>query len=287
MLMTNKKTGTLYIVATPIGNLQDITLRAIETLKKVDRIAAEDTRHSTSLLEHFSIKKPTISLHNFNECERAGKIITSLLAGESFALITDAGTPLISDPGFYLVRETQKNGIPIVPIPGPCAAIAALSISGLAADRFSFEGFLPAKEGARQQILLTLKEETRTLIFYEAPHRILSTLETMRVIWGDEKNVFIARELTKVYESCYLGSLATVIAQMKLSADMQRGEIVLIVEGAQEVVQEKVLISTDTVLDILLKSLPLTQAVKIAVEITGERKNVLYEKAIKKHSSKN
>ena len=195
--MQNQKKGTLYVVATPIGNLQDMTLRAIDVLKKVDKIAAEDTRHSAPLLKHFSISKPTLSLHDFNERERSQRIIADLLAGEEIALISDAGTPLISDPGYRLVKEAKAAGIAVVAIPGACAAIAALSVAGLASDRFIFEGFLPAKQEARCNRLREMLHETRTLIFYEAPHRLLQALQSMVEVFGPERQATVARELTK------------------------------------------------------------------------------------------
>ena len=193
--------GTLYVVATPIGNLDDLTFRAAATLKQVDRIAAEDTRHSGALLKHYSIAKPMVSLHNFNEKERLQSILGYLAEGESIALISDAGTPLISDPGFHLVNAVRAAGHKVVPVPGACAAIAALSAAGLPTDKFSFEGFLPAKAEARRQQLKSLLSETRTLVFYEAPHRLLDALQSMVDVFGGDRLAVVARELTKHYES--------------------------------------------------------------------------------------
>ncbi|RDI44764.1 16S rRNA (cytidine(1402)-2'-O)-methyltransferase [Aquicella lusitana] len=279
--MHSNKIGTLYVVATPIGNLQDISLRAIEVLKKVDRVAAEDTRHAMQLLNHFSINKPTLSLHEFNERERVGVLLAYLQQqGESVALVSDAGTPLISDPGFLVVREAKAVGIPVVPVPGPCAAITALSVSGLATDRFIFEGFLPAKEEARRQRLTLLRHEKRTLIFYEAPHRLLDTLQSMSTVFGSQRKAVVARELTKVHESVLAMDLAALIAWFTSHPDQQRGEIVILVTGAEEEKQHAKEVIPKEALAILLEELPLKQAVALASKITGERKNVLYELAL-------
>lgn len=280
--MQNEEAGTLYVIATPIGNLQDITLRAIEVLKTVDRIAAEDTRHSAPLLKHFSINKPTISMHEFNERTRFALILDYLHQGESIALISDAGTPLISDPGFHLVREAKANGIKIVPIPGACAAIAALSVSGLPTDRFVFEGFLPAKQEARRNRLFLLLHEPRTIIFYEAPHRLLSSLQTMAEVFGEGRKAVVARELTKLHESVIAGDLAALIRKYESSPSEQRGEVVILVQGIDEEASERKEVIPENVLDILLEELPLKQAATLASKITGERKNVLYEMALAK-----
>jgi 16S rRNA (cytidine1402-2'-O)-methyltransferase len=283
--MQNDKTGTLYIVATPIGNKQDITLRAIEVLQKVDRIAAEDTRHSAPLLKHFSIKKPILSMHEFNERERFQVVLDYLAAGESIALISDAGTPLISDPGFHLVRAAKAQGFRVVPLPGVCAAIAALSVAGLPTDKFIFEGFLPAKSETRKHRLAQLLHETRTLIFYEAPHRLLSALQSMREVLGADRNAVVARELTKIHESVIATTLHELIAHYESRPGEQRGEIVIIVQGSNEEIQESREVIPGNVLAILLEELPLKQAVTLASKITGERKNVLYEVALAKKSA--
>lgn len=280
--MQNNKTGTLYVVATPIGNLDDITLRAIEVLKKVDRIAAEDTRHAAPLLKHFSIHKPSISMHEFNESERLHLLLEYLQAGESIALISDAGTPLISDPGFHLVREAKSRGITVVPLPGPCAAIAALSVAGLPTDRFTFEGFLPAKPLAREHRLTRLLHEERTMIFYEAPHRLLSVLYTMQQVFGSDRQVVIARELTKIYESVMANKLPFLIHHFESHSDQLRGEIVILVEGSDEEKSESKAVIPEHVLDILLQELPVKQAAALASKITGERKNILYDMALAK-----
>ena len=280
--MTSDRIGTLYVVATPIGNLQDITLRAIEVLKKVDRIAAEDTRHSMPLLKHFSINKPILSMHEFNERERLKILLEHLQQGESIALISDAGTPLISDPGFHLVREAKACGIPVVPVPGPCAAIAALSAAGLPTDKFTFEGFLPAKQEACRHRLESLLHEGRTMIFYEAPHRLLSVLQSMIKVFGGERRAVVARELTKVHETISARTLNELADQFESNPLTQRGEIVILVAGIDEEASVTKEVVPAKVLDILLNELPLKQAVAMASEITGERKNVLYEMALNK-----
>src|SRR3989338_4265633 len=279
--MPNQRIGILYVVATPIGNLKDITLRAIEVLKSVDRIAAEDTRHSKRLLDHFSIQKPTLSLHEFNERQQIKKLITFLEAGESIALLSDAGTPLISDPGFCLVRAMREAGMKVSPIPGPCAAIAALSAAGLPTDKFIFEGFLPAKREACRHHLEKLFHETRTIIFYEAPHRLLSLLQIMGEVFGSERKAAIARELTKIHETILTADLKSLIQELNSHPETVRGEIVILLQGAHENNQAHTM-QSEAVLDLLLKELPLKQAVMLASEITGERKNVLYEKALAK-----
>lgn len=284
--MQNENTGTLYVVATPIGNLQDITLRAIEVLKKVDRIAAEDTRHSAPLLKHFSISKPSLSMHEFNERERLKMVLEYLRQGESIALISDAGTPLISDPGFHLVREAKANGIKVVTIPGPCAAIAALSVAGLPTDKFTFEGFLPAKAEARRNRLTTLLHEARTMIFYEAPHRVLSSLQTMAEVFGNERKAVVARELTKIHESVLAENLVELVRYFETHENHQRGEFVILVQGIDEEESESKEVIPEKVLDILLEELPLKQAAALASKITGERKNVLYEMALAKKGGK-
>ena len=278
--MNTNNLGTLYIVATPIGNLQDMTLRAIETLKSVDCIAAEDTRHSSSLLRQFAISTPIIALHEHNERERASHLLAKLLQGQSIALISDAGTPLISDPGFFLVRAVREAGVRIVPIPGACAAVAALSVAGLPTDRFVFEGFLPAKTKARLDRLQNLVAETRTLIFYESPHRILECLEAMLEVFGSARQVVIARELTKTFETLRAGSLVDLVEWTKSDANQQRGEFVVLVEGNEEKVNAD-LLCAEKIVSILLAELPVKQAVDLAVKITGEKKNFLYDLALK------
>lgn len=274
--------GTLYVVATPIGNLQDMTFRAVEVLKSVDRIAAEDTRHAGPLLKHFSINKPSLSMHEFNERERLSVVIDYLEAGENIALISDAGTPLISDPGFHLVREAKARGINVVPVPGACAAIAALSVGGLPTDRFVFEGFLPAKTEARRNRLTVLLHEPRTIIFYEAPHRLLATLQDMVAVYGEERIAVVAREMTKLYESVITSPLIDLVEFYTKNPSKQKGEIVILLEGIDEEQSESKEVVPAEVLDILLAELPVKQAAALASKITGERKNVLYELALEK-----
>lgn len=274
--------GTLYVVATPMGNLQDMTFRAVEVLKKVDKIAAEDTRHSAPLLKHFGINKPILSMHEFNERERLSIVIDYLEAGESVALISDAGTPLISDPGYHLVREAKSRDLPVVPVPGACAAITALCASGLPTDKFTFEGFLPAKNEARQNRLQQLLHEQRTMIFYEAPHRLLASLESMVNVFGSERLGVVARELTKLHESVITESLSTLADYYRQHEDKQRGECVILVEGIEEEASESKEVIPEKVLDILLEELPVKQAAALASKITGERKNILYNMALEK-----
>jgi len=280
--MQTHTTGTLYVVATPIGNLQDITLRAIETLKQVDRIAAEDTRHAAPLLKHFSIEKPTISLHEFNEKDRLAVLIDYLYEGESIALISDAGTPLISDPGYVLVSQARANNIRVVPIPGACAAITALCAAGLPTDRFTFEGFLPARSEARENKLATLRHEIRTMVFYEAPHRLLETLESLKFIFGSERQIVVARELTKLHESILNGSIDEMLSYYHEKTTELRGEVVILVKGTDEETSETKEVVPEQVLDILLSELPLKQAASLASKITGTRKNLLYDLALTK-----
>ncbi len=272
--------GVLYVVATPIGNLQDISFRAVNVLKTVDHIVAEDTRHSQFLLQHYSIGTPVMALHEHNERERTENLLKRIQTGKSIALISDAGTPLISDPGYFLVREARSMGIKVVPLPGPCAAIAALSVSGLATDRFLFEGFLPAKTTGRVQRLDALQKESRTVVFYEAPHRIVDLLEDMQTVFGAERQVVIARELTKVYETVRAGALSDILAWVKSDANQQRGELVVMVEGQKEATAESQQ-DFSKMLSVLLESLPLKQAVELTVKITGQKKNIIYDEALK------
>ncbi|MFO1390159.1 16S rRNA (cytidine(1402)-2'-O)-methyltransferase [Cellvibrio sp.] len=274
-------TGTLYVVATPIGNLDDMVPRAIQTLQTVAVIAAEDTRHSARLLAHFDIKTPAIAYHDHSDEHRTEQLIARLLAGEDVALISDAGTPLVSDPGYRLVRSARQQGIRVVPIPGACAMIAALSAAGLASDRFAFEGFLPAKQVARTHQLESVAGDARTLIFYEAPHRILETLQDMESVFGAEREVVVARELTKTFETIKGGSLAEMVAWVAADSNQQRGEIVLLVQGAPK--QENADLSPEQirVMKVLLEDLPVKQAAAIGAKITGLKKNFLYDWALK------
>jgi 16S rRNA (cytidine1402-2'-O)-methyltransferase len=274
--------GSLYIVATPIGNLQDMTLRAIEVLKTADLIVAEDTRQSKVLLNHYDIKTKAQALHEHNEQEHAQKLVALMLKGQSIALISDAGTPLISDPGYRVVALAREAGIVVHPLPGPCAAIAALSVSGLPTDRFIFEGFLPAKSVARSKYMDKLKTETATLVFYEAPHRVLETLKDMLVVFGGERLVVVARELTKMFETVRSGPLPELIAWMEADPNQTRGEFVLLVAGCPQGATDELTLSVDKLLEALVKALPLNQAVKLTCELSGLKKNDIYKQALAK-----
>lgn len=272
-------TGVLHVVATPIGNLGDISERALHVLRTVSLIAVEDTRHTVRLLQHAGINTPMLAYHDFNESGRAAQLLQRLQAGESIALVSDAGTPLVSDPGYQLVRQAHALGIPVVPVPGACAAIAALCSAGLPSDRFVFEGFLPARGGARRAALTALQDETRTMIFYEAPHRIVESLEDMVGCFGAEREATLARELTKTYETIRHATLGGLLDLVRSDSDQQRGEFVLVVAGCpqiQHAVDEQALHT----LGILLAELPLKQAVALAAGITGVGKNLLYEQAL-------
>ncbi len=270
--------GVLYIVATPIGNLGDMTPRAIEVLSAVDVIAAEDTRHSAKLLNHFHIRTPLIALHEHNEREQSADFVRQLNDGRRIALISDAGTPLISDPGFRIVRAARAAGIEVIPIPGACAAIAALSAAGLASDRFAFEGFLPAKSPARVAALENLVRETRTLIFYESPHRIVESLQDMTRVFGSEREAAIARELTKKFETVRVGTLAELERWTQARPENALGEFVVLVTGAP--VSDEADAESERVLQLLLRELPLKQAAQLAAAITGKKKNALYQRAL-------
>ena len=278
--------GTLYVVATPIGNLDDMSARALKVLAGAALIAAEDTRHSVRLLQHFGIDTPLAACHEHNERDEGSRFIARLLAGDDVALVSDAGTPLISDPGYHLVRQARAAGIKVVPVPGACALIAALSAAGLPSDRFIFEGFLPAKSAGRRARLEQVREEPRTLIFYEAPHRILECLEDMQAVFGDERPALLARELTKTFETLKglpLGELREFVAA---DSNQQRGECVVLVAGWTAPQDEQAISSeAQRVLDLLLAELPLKRAAALAAEITGVRKNLLYQAALDKQKS--
>ncbi|MBB3104650.1 16S rRNA (cytidine1402-2'-O)-methyltransferase [Azomonas macrocytogenes] len=283
---TDTEAGTLYVVATPIGNLEDISARALRILRDVALIAAEDTRHSIRLLQHFGITTPLTACHDHNERDESARFLARLQAGDDVALISDAGTPLISDPGFNLVRHVRTAGITVVPVPGACALVAALSAAGLPCDRFVFEGFLPAKAVARQTRLEQLKEEVRTLIFYEAPHRLLDCLSDLEKLWGHERPALLARELTKTFETLKGAPLGELRAWVAADRNQQRGECVLLVSGWQAPEDEDALDArTLKVLDLLLSELPVKRAVALAAEITGVRKNLLYHVALEKKAA--
>ena len=270
--------AVLYIVATPIGNLGDISERAIETLKQVDLIAAEDTRHSKTLLERFAIKTKVCAYHEHNEAQTTAQLIQQLINGQSIALISDAGTPLINDPGYKLVTAAHDNNIKVTPIPGPSAIITALSASGLPTNKFIFEGYLPPKNEARKTRLIELKNESRTLVFYEAPHRIVESIKIMQEVFGDERRSTIARELTKQFEQIVRATLSAITAKLESEEIKIKGEFVVIVEGAQEVS-----ISDEEVLrinQILSEKFSPKDAAALTAKITGRKKNEVYQLAL-------
>lgn len=272
--------GILYVVATPIGNLGDVTQRALATLQQVDAIAAEDTRHSVGLLRHFGISKPLLAVHEHNEQQSAQGLIKRLLEGESIALVTDAGTPAVSDPGAVVVQAVRQAGIRVVPVPGVSAVIAALSAAGITQPGFYFEGFLPASGSQRRKRLQVLKAMPATLVFYEAPHRILACVEDLHDVLGGARPLTLARELTKTFETIHTCPLAEALAWLKADANQQRGEFVLLVhpdiQEKAEALDEEAL----RILQRLLQELPLKQAVALATDITGHKKNELYEMAL-------
>lgn len=269
--------AVLYIVATPIGNLGDLSPRAQEVLSRVDRIAAEDTRHSGRLLAHFNIKAPMISVHDHNERQRAELIIEHMRQGESVALVSDAGTPLISDPGFFLVRAVREAGFRVSPVPGCCAFVAALCVAGLPSDRFLFEGFLPAKSGARRQRLEALAGESPTLIFYESTHRIMPSLKDMAELFGAQRYAVVARELTKTFETIHGDSLEQLCLWMEQDPMQQKGEFVVLVQGAPEPPADRLDEEALRVLRLLAEELPPKKAAGLAARITGLKKNLLYQ----------
>jgi 16S rRNA (cytidine1402-2'-O)-methyltransferase len=273
--------GILYVVATPIGNLGDMTLRAIETLKMVDAIAAEDTRHTSGLLSHFGIAKKLIAVHQHNEQQSAEKLLAQLKNGENIALVTDAGTPGISDPGAIVVKIVREAGIKVVPIPGASAVIAALSASGITQNGFHFVGFLPASGAARRKVLEQLKAQTATLVFYEAPHRIIECVEDIAKVLGENRQLTFAREITKTFETFYTCPVSRAGAWLQADTNQQRGEFVLLIEAAPVVETQEISEEAQRVLKCLLAELPLKQAVALATEITHEKKNDLYEFALK------
>lgn len=281
MYNSDETVNQLYVVATPIGNLRDITLRAIDVLKNVALIAAEDTRVTSTLLRAYGITAPMISLHRHNERHASDKVLAILAEGKSVALVSDAGTPAVSDPGALLVRAVREAGHRVVPIPGANAAIAALSAAGLVEEGFLFRGFLPARQAARKSALQTLKYLACPLVFYEAPHRILELTEDMQAVFGGGRSITFAREITKRFESIHACPLVEALTWLKADPDRQRGEFVVIVSGATP---EADITSDDTarVLGILLDVLPVSQAANVAAKITGVRKNELYEMALKR-----
>jgi 16S rRNA (cytidine1402-2'-O)-methyltransferase len=279
-LITMQNAGTLYIVATPIGNLEDMSPRARKIIGEADHIAAEDTRHTGRLLSHFGIKKPQISLHDHNEAQVAGSLIERLIDGRSIALVCDAGTPLISDPGYRLVRAAHQQGIPVSPVPGPCAAIAAVSAAGLPTDRFCFEGFLPAKGKARQERLRELAVEPRTLIFYESVHRIGDTIRDLVHAFGDDRPAFIGRELSKLHEQCVAAPLLKLQAMLSDARIPEKGEFVLVIGGSDVGPTDSAEISVDALLETLAETMSSKQVVATAVTLTGRPRNELYKRML-------
>lgn len=277
--------GTLYVVATPIGNLGDMVPRAVEVLQTVDLIAAEDTRHSGRLLNHFNINTTAIAYHDHGDGRQIGRIMDALQQGRNVALISDAGTPLISDPGFKLVRDVRQQGFTVIPIPGACAAIAALSASGLPSDRFSFEGFPPNKSSQRLKKFQALAADTATLIFYESPHRIVDSLVDMAAVFGEDRSAVMARELTKTYETFLTGSLVEIQARVAADPNQQKGEIVVMVQGADAAETSADEAEQERVLKLLMGELPLKQAAALTAKITGGQKNALYQKALEMKNS--
>ena len=270
----------LYVVATPIGNLADITIRAQQVLESVDIIAAEDTRHTKRLLNHLGINKPLMAAHDHNETGAAEQIVSRLQAGESVALVSDAGTPLIADPGFHVSKLVAEAGFNIVPVPGACAVITALCAAALPTDRFIFDGFLPPKSKGRKDYFGSLKNEERTLVVYESPHRILDSLKNLGEVLGFDKELVVARELTKTFETFLRGSVQEIQEQMESDSNQQRGEFVVMIRGAiskkkSEVSQE----ALDLTL-LLAEELPLKQAAGLAAKHTGYKKNQLYQLAL-------
>ena len=270
------KSGRLWVVATPIGNLDDISARAIQVLRAVSVIAAEDTRHSGPLLARCGARAGMVALHEHNEREQSAALVARMQAGEDVALISDAGTPLISDPGFRLVRAAREAGLEVSPVPGACAAIAALSVAGLASDRFVFEGFLPAKSAARREQLMALVAETRTLIFYESSHRITASLADMVSVFGGARAAVLARELTKLYETVMSGTLSEIEARVNADPNQQRGEFVLLLAGAADEAADAVLAEGRRVFTLLREELSPARAARMAAAITGAPRKMLY-----------
>lgn len=273
-------TAILYVVSTPIGNLEDLSPRAVDTLKKVDLIAAEDTRHSGRLMQHFSITTPMLAVHDHNERQRAQALVQKLAAGQSIALISDAGTPLISDPGYHLVSAVRDAGYRVVPVVGPCALIAGLSVSGLSTDRFSFYGFLPAKSSGRRQHLALLAKVTHTQVFYESPHRIVAMVDDIVSVIGPDRQLVLARELTKTFETVYGAPASKVQAWLSADHNQQKGEFVVLIEGAEPEQLQDIGPEEERMLTLLLAELPIKKAAAITAAITGHKKKALYDRAL-------
>jgi 16S rRNA (cytidine1402-2'-O)-methyltransferase len=273
---SNPPGGTLYVVATPIGNLGDLSPRALDALRAVAAICAEDTRHTRQLLVHYGIEKPLLALHEHNEGEVAGRLVARLAAGESLALVSDAGTPLVSDPGFRLVRAARGAGIKVSPLPGPCAFIAALSVAGLPSDRFAFEGFLPAKAGARRERLARLAGEVRTLAFYESAHRIEDSLADMATAFGADRQAVLGRELTKLFETVLDGTLGELRERIAADPNQRKGEFVVLVQGVGEDADARIAEGRRLYAK-LGEHLPPSTAAKLAAELSGAPRKALYD----------
>ncbi len=272
--------GILYIVATPIGNLSDITIRAVEILKKVDAVLAEDTRHTKKLFDHYEIESPLVAFHEHNENEKVNYILAQIGSGKSLALVSDAGTPLISDPGYNLVLEAKKNGISVVPIPGPSALIAALSSSGIESNNFTFFGFLPSKQSARLRLLKTKKNLNETIIFYESPKRILAALMDMLEVFGEKRQVCLAKEITKSFETILNDNLVNLIEYLTSDSSHQKGEFVIIISPVNKVDLDEAQVQLEKILPILCAEMGASQAAKLAAKITGIDKKHCYKRAI-------
>ena len=273
--------GRLDVVATPIGNLSDLSPRAQEVLAAADVIAAEDTRHTGALLKAIGVSRPLVSLHAHNESGRVPELLARLEAGDSIALVSDAGTPLLSDPGYELVREATRAGCDVRVVPGPSAITAALAIAGLPTDRFGFEGFLPARSGERRTRLEDVATDTRTLVFFEAPHRIEECLADLAAVFGADRRAAVARELTKAHETTYRGTLAELVEQAKAEPNFARGEITIVVEGARDGGNRSDALQLEKVVALLLKELPPGRAAALAAQLTGARRNEAYALAMK------
>ena len=273
-------TGRLAVISTPIGNLGDLSPRAREELAAAELVAAEDTRRTGQLLTTLGLSRPLVSLHEHNESERIGELLERLRGGARIALVSDAGTPLLSDPGFELVRRVAQEGVPVVAVPGPSAVTAALSIAGLPTERFTFEGFLPARLAERRARLAELAAETRTLVFFEAPHRIAECLEDMSAAFGAARRAAVARELTKVFETVYRGPLATLAEQARSDANFTRGEITVVVEGADPAPAKDLRAQLDATLTVLLGELAPSKAAALAARLTGAKRNDAYSRAL-------
>jgi len=272
--------GLLYVVATPIGNLDDLSERARQVLAGADLVAAEDTRHSGRLLQHLGLSKPMLALHDHNERGRVSRVLEALSAGQTVALVSDAGTPLISDPGYIVVREARAAGFKVSPIPGACALVAGLSAAGLPTDQFLFAGFLPAKRAGRKSTLESFRRQSATLVFYESPHRITDLMEDVVDVFGAERECVLGRELTKTFETFYSGEAAEVLAELQADPHGSRGEFVVMVRGAADVPSAEASVDADKLLALLVKELPVKTAAKIVADVSGLSKNDLYQRAL-------